>query len=156
MTDKHEAGAILVPVDFSSFSEAALIWAADLAHSIAAPLLILHVVHDQGESPGYYAIKGYKKQLRRMEDVASEMLESFVQKAAKKCHDSELVKKARANVVIGLPVNRILEMAEHEKASMIVMGSHGRTGLAHILLGSKAEQVVHLSKIPVTVVKSTK
>ncbi|MGB5535376.1 MAG: universal stress protein, partial [Thiogranum sp.] len=59
-------------------------------------------------------------------------------------------------LVVGLPVNRILEVAKKSDASMIVMGSQGRTGLAHALLGSKAEQVVHLSPIPVTIVKADK
>jgi len=53
-------------------------------------------------------------------------------------------------------VNRILEVAEQNHARMIVMGSQGRTGLKHALLGSKAEQVVHLSPIPVTIVKEDK
>ncbi|MGB5472794.1 MAG: universal stress protein, partial [Gammaproteobacteria bacterium] len=54
----------------------------------------------------------------------------------------------------GLPVNRILELADKSAARMIVMGSQGRTGLARALLGSKAEQVVRLAHIPVTIVKS--
>ena len=54
----------------------------------------------------------------------------------------------------GLPVTRILETAENIDARMIVMGSQGLTGLAHLLIGSKAEQVVRLSKIPVTIVKN--
>jgi nucleotide-binding universal stress UspA family protein len=56
-------------------------------------------------------------------------------------------------LVVGLPVNRILESAEKIHARMIVMGSQGRTGLAHALLGSKAEQVVRLSPAPVMIVK---
>jgi nucleotide-binding universal stress UspA family protein len=56
-------------------------------------------------------------------------------------------------LVVGLPVGRILEVAEMVTASMIVMGSQGRTGLDHLLLGSKTEQVVRLSPIDVTVVK---
>ena len=58
--------------------------------------------------------------------------------------------------MVGLPVNRILEVAKKSDARMIVMGSQGRTGLKHALLGSKAEQVVHLSPIPVTIVKADK
>ena len=59
-------------------------------------------------------------------------------------------------LVVGLPVTRILETAEKIEARMIVMGSQGRTGLKHIMLGSKAEQVVNLSPIPVTIVKAKK
>ncbi len=55
---------------------------------------------------------------------------------------------------MGLPATRILEVAHALGAQLIVMGSRGRTGLSHLLLGSKAQRVVQLSRIPVTIVKS--
>jgi nucleotide-binding universal stress UspA family protein len=154
MTSKTKDQPILVPVDFSSFSEAALLCAADLADMIKVPLIVLHVVHDPGEAPGYYAVKGRKKQLHRLEDVAAEMLEEFMEEIKKKHPGNTALKTAQTELVTGLPVNRILEVAEKNHARMIVMGSKGRTGLSHVLLGSKAEQVVHLSPIPVTIVKN--
>jgi nucleotide-binding universal stress UspA family protein len=154
MTSKAKDQPILVPVDFSSFSEAALLCAADLADMIKVPLIVLHVVHDPGEAPGYYAVKGRKKQLHRLEDVAAEMLEEFMDEIKKKHPGNMALKTAQTELVTGLPVNRILEVAEKNHARMIVMGSKGRTGLSHVLLGSKAEQVVHLSPIPVTIVKN--
>ncbi|MGD8312178.1 MAG: universal stress protein [Gammaproteobacteria bacterium] len=154
MTKKKEEAAILVPVDFSPSSEEALLCATDLANTLGSPLIILHVVHDLGEAPGYYSIKGRKKQLRRMEDVASDMLEEFLHETRKKHPHNPALKNATTMLVIGLPVTRILETAEKAHARMIVMGSQGRTGLSHVLLGSKAEQVVRLSPIPVTIVKA--
>lgn len=154
MTQENKAQPILVPVDFSTYSEAALLCAADLAEMIKEPLIVLHVVHDLGEAPGYYAVKGRKKQLHRLEDVAAEMLQEFMADIKKKHPDNKAIKTAQTELVIGLPVNRILEVAEKNHARMIVMGSQGRTGLSHVLLGSKAEQVVHLSPIPVTIVKN--
>jgi nucleotide-binding universal stress UspA family protein len=145
---------ILVPVDFSTYSEAALLCAADLADMINEPLIVLHVVHDPGEAPGYYAVKGRKKQLHRLEDVAAEMLQEFVDNVKNKNPHNKAIKTAQTELVTGLPVNRILEVAEHSHARMIVMGSQGRTGLSHVLLGSIAERVVHLSPIPVTIVKN--
>ena len=59
-------------------------------------------------------------------------------------------------LVRGLPTAQILHTAKKQKASLIVMGSSGRTGLAHLLLGSTAERIVHLASIPVMVVKSKK
>ena len=153
MTQEKKTRPILVPVDFSAYSEAALLCAADLAEMIKQPLIVLHVVHDPGEAPGYYAVKGRKKQLHRLEDVAAEMLQEFMENVQKKHPGNMAIKTAQTELVIGLPVNRILEVAEKNHARMIVMGSQGRTGLAHVLLGSKAEQVVHLSPIPVTIVK---
>jgi universal stress protein A len=153
MTKEKQTRPILVPVDFSNYSEAALVCAADLADMIREPLIVLHVVHDPGEAPGYYAVKGRKKQLHRLEDVAAEMLQEFMENVKKKHPGNMAIKNAQTELVTGLPVNRILEVAEKNHARMIVMGSQGRTGLSHVLLGSKAEQVVHLSPIPVTIVK---
>jgi nucleotide-binding universal stress UspA family protein len=121
---------------------------------IKEPLIVLHVVHDLGEAPGYYAVKGRKKQLHRIEDVAAEMLQEFMEEMMKKNPGNMAIRTAQTELVTGLPVNRILEVAEKNHARMIVMGSQGRTGLSHVLLGSKAEQVVHLSPIPVTIVKN--
>jgi universal stress protein A len=64
------------------------------------------------------------------------------------------IKKAKALLVVGTPVTRIVEVAEKKQVSMIIIGSHGRTGLAHLLVGSKVQRVVQLSPVPVTVVKN--
>jgi len=154
MTHKMKAQPILVPVDFSPCSEEALLYAADLAATLQFPLIVLHVVHDPGQAPGYYAMKGRKKQLRRMEDVAAEMMEEFMLQMNKKHPNQPALVTADTRLVVGLPVTRILETAAKVQAGMIVMGSQGRTGLAHVLLGSKAEQVVRLSPIPITIVKA--
>jgi nucleotide-binding universal stress UspA family protein len=156
MGAKAKDQAILVPVDFSAHSAVALECGADLAEALKVPLLVLHVVHDLGEAPGYYSVKGRGKQLRRMEDVAADMLDEFIHEARKKHPKHPALENAETVLVVGLPVNRILEVAKKSDARMIVMGSQGRTGLAHALLGSKAEQVVHLSPIPVTIVKADK
>jgi nucleotide-binding universal stress UspA family protein len=145
---------ILVPTDFSALSEKALLCAAELARKLGNPLVVLHVVHDPGDAPGYYAVKGRNKQLRKMEDVASEMLDEFMAKVHKKHPKNTTLKKATTMLVVGLPVNRILEAAEQINARMIIMGSQGRTGLVHALLGTKAQQVVGLARMPVTIVKS--
>ena len=156
MKEKKTNKPILVPVDFSAHSESALHCAAELAETLGSPLVILHVVHDLGEAPGYYSVKGRNKQLRRMEDVAAEMLDEFFLKIQKTHSDLSSLKKATTLLVVGLPVNRILESAEKIDARMIVMGSQGRTGLAHALLGSKAEQVVRMAPVPVLIVKNGK
>ena len=145
--------SILVPVDFSAHSEAALLFAAECAGRMDATLNVLHVVHDPGEAPGYYLVKGRKKQLRRLEDVANDMLDDFVHRVQEENKDLPALNKLNTLLVTGLPVNRILEIAKKLNTKMIVMGSQGRTGLSHLMLGSRAEQVVRLSPIPVTIVK---
>ena len=148
------AGPLLVPVDFSADSEAALVFACRLAESLHASLLILHVVHDPGEAPGYYQVKGRKGSLRRLEDIAGDMLDDFMKRMRAEHPALKPLKKAESKLVVGLPVTRILEIVEREKPLMVVMGSAGRTGLARALLGSKAEQTVRMSPVPVTIVKS--
>jgi nucleotide-binding universal stress UspA family protein len=156
MATKEKHKPILVPVDFSAHSEFALLYAAELAETLDSKLAVLHVVHDPGEAPGYYSVKGRNKQLRRMEDVAAEMLDEFIDKAGKKHPGLSALNNITTLLVVGLPVNRILESAEKVDARMIIMGSQGRTGLAHAMLGSKAEQVVRLAPIPVMIVKDKK
>ena len=149
-------GPILVPVDFSPHSAAALIWAAKLCDCLAAPLLVLHVGHDPESAPGYYVRSKRKKHLRRIEEAAAEMMEEFLAQVAKDNPSVERLQEVESRLVLGLPVTRILEVADKIGASGIVMGSQGRTGLPHLLLGSKAERVAQLAPIPVTIVKSEK
>ncbi len=156
MAKKMDKNTLLVAVDFTSFSEKALVFASELAEKLKAKLVVLHVIHDPAEAPGFYAQKGKKKKfLRSMEEAAEEMMEEFLAKMRKDHPDQLPIKKAVPLLVVGTPVTRILEIAEKEQAKMIIIGSHGRTGLSHLLVGSKAERVMQLSPIPVTVVKGS-
>ncbi len=143
----------MVPVDFSTYSEAALLHACKLAKCFDVPLVVLHVVHDPANMPDYYKISK-KKQLIRIEDAAEEMFDDFLRRVAKKHPKVKLLKKAGSMLVRGLPVTRILEVAEKINAAMVVLGSQGRTGLKRMMLGSKAEQVAQLCPVPVTIVKA--
>ena len=153
---KKSQGSILVPVDFSPHSAAALVWAARLSECLATPLLVLHVAHDLESAPGYYLRSKRKKHLRRIEEAATEMMSEFLEQVAADHPQSKPLQKPESLLVLGLPVTRILEVADGIDASMIVMGSQGRTGLPHLLLGSKAERIAQLSPIPVTIVKGRK
>jgi nucleotide-binding universal stress UspA family protein len=157
MAKKKYKNTLLVAVDFTSFSEEALAFASQLAGKLTARLLVLHVIHDPAEAPGFYARKGKKKKfLQSMEEAAEEMMEEFLKKMRQAYPDQMPIKEAIPLLVVGTPVTRIVEIAEKKQASMIIIGSHGRTGLAHLLVGSKAQRVVQLSPIPVTVVKTSK
>jgi len=156
MAEKNK-NILLVAVDFTPFSEEALLFAANLAECIKAKLLVLHVIHDPAEAPGFYAQKGKKKKyLSTMEEAANEMMDEFLKKI-RKAHPGLIpLKNASPLLVVGTPVTRIIEIAKKKKAKMIFVGSHGRTGLSHLLVGSKAERVVQLSPIPVVVVKTSR
>jgi len=144
---------VLVAVDFSPDSEAALVWAADFARKMSAPLEVVHVVHDPADEPGFYRRKETDS-LLPMEDVAREMAEEFMKKAAKDYPDRASLKKADVVIVTGVPETRILELVQKHDARHIVLGCRGLTGLDRLMLGSIADYVVQNSPVPVTVVKA--
>jgi len=145
----NHSAPILVAVDFSEDSEAALIWAGNYADEIGAKLLVLHVVDT---SDGYHRTD--ENVLEPMENIAADLMAEFLDRVSKDHPDIAALQNMRSALVKGLPVTRILEFAEAHKARSIVMGSRGRSGLPHLLLGSKAERVVQLSPLPVTIVKA--
>ena len=153
MNEKKGNKPILVPVDFSAHSKAALLKACELAGCTNDPVLVLHVIHDPADMPGYYGQVTKKKKLLRIEDLARESYDEFMQSVIDENPDVKLLKKVERMLVVGLPVNRILEVAKKRDVSMVVMGSQGRTGLKHLMLGSKAEQVTRLCQAPVLIVK---
>ncbi len=153
MNNITDTKPVLVAIDFSTDSEAALLWASHYISHIQAPLIILHVVHDPADTPGFY---------RREKDdwteplaaVASRMAEDFIKKMQKKYPKLSCLQDSRIEFISGLPPGRIVEFAKKEQAQLIVIGSCGRSGLSHILLGSVAERVAQISDIPVVIVKS--
>lgn len=153
---KGDGRVILAPVDFSAHSEAALVHACELADSLPAAVVILHVVHDPGEMPGYYSKLIKKKRMSRIDDTAAEAFGDFMATVIKAHPDLESLQEAERLMVVGLPVTRILEVAEKLDPTMVVVGSQGRTGMKQMIIGSKATQIVQLCPYPVTVVKRKK
>ena len=155
MKNRKGTAPILVPVDFSSHSVAALLEAAKLAGCTGQRLLVLHVIHDPANMPGYYGRVTKKKKVVRIEDLARDEFDAFIHGVREAYPDLQPLADCDEMLVVGLPQTRILEVIERSGASMVVMGSQGRTGLDHLMLGSKAEQVVRLSPVPVLIVKTT-
>jgi nucleotide-binding universal stress UspA family protein len=155
MADEPRApgGPILVPTDFSEHSRVALRWAARAAKAFETSVVLLHVVHDPAATPGYYQQVSPSGHIRSLEDAARERLDDFVASLAGE-PDLMGLPELDVRLVVGLPATRILEVAETLGAQLIVMGSRGLTGIAHLMLGSKAQRVVQLSPIPVTIVKN--
>ncbi len=145
-------GAILVAVDFSKDSKAALRWACRYADQVGAEILVLHVVHDPIETPDALD-RTETDALRPLEDRATETMEKFTAAFAAANSDLKSAAALKTWLVSGIPETRILEVAEKIDACMLVVGSRGLTGLPHLLLGSKAERLAQLSPRPVTIVK---
>lgn len=139
---------ILVATDFSDLSAEAVRYAQSLAATYRAQLLLLHVIDD---AP---ALAFHTMELTTdivMEDTtrsAEEHLGQFV-----KVHDVHNADGIRLVTRRGNPHEEICRFAQEEGIDLIVMATHGRTGLAHVLLGSVAEKVVQHANIPVLTIK---
>lgn len=139
---------ILVPIDFSETSEAALTYAIDLSEQLDADVTVLHVrepIYGMMELGGP-DVADWAEKL----DVASR---SELQRAVDR-HQRARSRPLKTVMVAGIPYGDILRVAEEENADLIVMGTHGRTGLPHMLLGSVAERLVRSSPIPVLTVRA--
>ncbi len=138
---------ILVPSDFSECSEAALRYALELARRFDARVHLLHVVQDPLTQP--WAAEGFSLPLFEIVDdwhaQARERLKAVVPAA-----DCDRVTIA---AVVATPYAEILDYAARNDVDLIVMGTHGRGGVSHMLLGSIAERVVRRAPCPVLTVR---
>lgn len=142
---------ILVPLDFSKGSLSTIPFAVRMARSAAAAadLLLLHVVelHYGGTE---LAVIDFPLLEKECLDEAARKLEETRNKEL----PSDL--SVRLLTVSGRPVQEIVTAAEKQKADLVIISSHGRTGLPHLFLGSTAENVVRRCKCPVLVVPQQK
>jgi nucleotide-binding universal stress UspA family protein len=144
---------LLVPVDFSDCSRAALLFASRLVEGTRTPLLLLHVIHDDVRRPGVYRSPTSHYTARPITDIAADMVEDMLTELRSQEPGLNALQTVDPLLVRGLPGRRIIEVAEREQAAMIVMGTHGRNGFAHLLQGSVAEYVAKYARSPVMTVK---
>jgi nucleotide-binding universal stress UspA family protein len=138
--------SILFPTDFSSYNDAALKLASTLAAEAKATLYIIHVHDVQSVSAAmgefsYLDAPTWREQLRDAEKQLADVVPSI----AGVDYEHECL--------TGNPLVEILKFAECHNVDLIVMASHGRTGLSRLLMGSIAEGVMRNAKCPVLVVK---
>ena len=145
---------ILVPLELSSTAPEILAFAARLATCGKTPLVVLHVVSGADGERYANCIERDIHPSRSISDLAHEQLRALVAAAAEQHPDLESLREIRTVLVDGTPAGRILEVAQQEAASQIVMGSHARRGFSRVLIGSVAESVIRNSTVPVTVVKN--
>jgi nucleotide-binding universal stress UspA family protein len=142
---------ILCPVDLGSVSDGILKWAGLFARTFGASLEILYA--DWWEPPRYFT-EAQIQQLSRQQQEGEKALRSELGGVAKLALGG--LAPYNINVVEGHPTERILDRAKGLASGVIVMGSHGRTGMARLRLGSVAEDVVRDSACPVLIVKAVK
>ncbi len=138
----YTADTVVVPVDFSEESFAAVDTALRAANR-AADVHVIHVIPELNSSE-----PGVVWQEINNESRTQHAIEALREKLA-----DPKYKDVQINIQIGDAGYRIAEFAKDVKAELIVIPSHGRTGLAHMLLGSVAERVLRLSHCPVLVLR---
>ncbi len=140
---------ILVAVDFSEISAAAVRRSLTLAEALEAEILLLHVIHVPAEAPGFYSSRKLGRKLfRNMEEAATGMMEEFAAKHLKKAKP-----KAQTRLLPGLPGDEIVRQARKWKADLVVIGTRGHSGLKRMLLGSVADQIIRTCPCPVLSVR---
>jgi len=137
------ARKILFPTDFSPASHEALHWATSLARDSGATLLICHVE----EPPMAYG--GGELYYGGADELTQEELKKTLLQVVPTDHNVAYDHM----LLVGDPATAIVHAAEKEEADLIVMGTHGRSGLSRLLMGSVAETVIRKAKCPVLTIK---
>jgi len=139
---------ILYATDFSESSDFAFGYALSLARKYSAKLGIIHVINEPVDLRGFYVPHiSFEKLEEEIEQGAQKMMEKFC-----RTHLGDY-QPVVTFVVPGIPYDEIIKAAQEMSADLIVLGTHGRTGLDHVLFGSTAEKVVRKSTIPVMTVR---
>ncbi len=138
---------ILLPTDFSKLSLTAASYAIDIAEEYNAKIHLLHVLE---KTPPILTIRSLdlsaEKIKREIENDAKASMEEAL-KRIKKPENVEIITVIKK----GLDYEEIINYSKEAKIDVIVIATHGRTGIIHTLLGSVAEKVIRYSKIPVLV-----
>jgi nucleotide-binding universal stress UspA family protein len=139
---------ILFATDFSEGSKNALPYAVDLAKRYEAKLFIMHVIYEDARTTGWY-----------VPHISAEEIYKDLEKAAKTELEKTFIEEMRGFNAIehvavkGIPYEEITKFAATNKVDLIVLATHGRTGLDRFLFGSTAEQVVRYAPCPVLSVR---
>lgn len=145
-TAKHAITTILVPTDFSEYSRQALSYAEILAKTFDAKIVLIHVI----DTVSYAVTESvqWTEVYARLEATIQPMLDGLIREAEKRGVAAE------SKLTQGVPYDQIVKTAENVNADLVVMATHGRTGMPHVLLGSVAERVLRLARCPVLTVRS--
>ena len=142
--------SILLPTDFSDWGSYALSYAAALARTFSASIICVHVIEPMVPAVGY---SGMTEPLP-ITDITDQLEDSAERELAKLAGGEEYAGLEVEEVIVhGEAASEIVRVAKERNVDLIVVSSHGRTGLGRILFGSTAEAVVRHASCPVLVVK---
>ena len=141
---------ILVATDFSEASEAALVYARELAQAFGGTLHVLHVAGNIAASA--IGVEGYTTDFialqREVEESARKQLDGLVSEADRRALSAKTIV-----LTSNSPAQSIVSYAKDAHIDLVVVGTHGRGGMAHMLMGSVAERVVRTAPCPVLTVR---
>ena len=145
MTANH----ILVPTDFSEYANQALDDATELAQNLQARLTLLHVI----DTTPLGVVEGAAMLPPSYWQEVEMSIEQSMEASLKRLDDVGV--QGETIIARGVPFQTIIDTARDHNIDLIVMGTHGRTGLTHALMGSVAEKIVRLAPCPVLVTRGT-
>jgi nucleotide-binding universal stress UspA family protein len=139
---------ILYPTDFSDVSKKAIDYIKQLKEGGSETVIVLHVIDQRGiQAIEQYATANSLELEKRIMDDAKQELKA-IEGELKKCGF-----KVKSMIQTGIPLREILKAEEKENVSVIVLGSHGKSNLEEMFLGSVSEKVARKCKSPVLIVK---
>jgi len=142
---------ILFPTDFSVASDYALAYAVSVAKQFKAKLFILHVVDMSYDISGFYIPHISAETLQQeMKDWAEKMLKKLTIRMPRS------IKAYESAIKIGIPHKEIIKFAKDKDIDMIIMGTHGKTGVDHFFFGSTTERVLKQADCPVLTIRPPK
>lgn len=162
--------SILVPVDFSPYSEKALRYAADIAGRFGSSVMVVHVISRESGAEeaqrrlqerglllpgGDRAASTPEVSETVMADIVTTQREQIYTELVEFLPPQLASSPVELRVLVGNPFERIIETAVREQMTLIILGTHGRTGLSRVVMGSIAERVSRLAPCPVMTVKAT-
>jgi nucleotide-binding universal stress UspA family protein len=139
---------ILVATDFEDASDTALRYGRELARRFGATLHVLHVVEDVVM---YGTVEGYTPNLAELQREAEE--EAGLRLSSLLSAEDRDQLHAKTVLMTGAPASAVIDYARKARIDLILIGTHGRTGLGHFVMGSVAEKIVRLATCPVLTLK---
>jgi nucleotide-binding universal stress UspA family protein len=139
---------ILVPTDFSKFSKYALDYAITIANTFGAKITLIHITNEKElvalqQVSTYFEPGKLEELMKQRESEDQKQLDGFIPPELKKGITVETIHP------VGIPFVEIIKTAREKAVDLIVIATHGRSGLSHMLFGSVAEKVVRKSTCPV-------
>lgn len=147
---------LLVPLDFSKTAEYIALYAAEIARKLEADIVFYHVIDERNffTYNTVYTFPEYYPEIKMDSETQQQMKESAESEFVKMIESFNIKNlKYSIEIDLGIPYSQICEYAKENKFDMVILGSHGKTNLKDIFLGSVVDYISHHIEIPVLIYK---